>query len=164
MQTSYFRINSTYRLFSNGQCFLQTPRSLKQEALGETPHALLRYLVADVLDGRLSIDARQHQGAEMTERHILKVAERCLFSSPEQFLPKFADSRKVELAKPRLMKRLKKEVIQQESGIEGGIAPVDDFEIDQENIVTPAPACSWGCSRRARWRCGFARNPRSTSQ
>ncbi len=50
---------------------------------------------------------------------MLKVAERCFFSSPKQLLPEFADCRKVEPAEPRLVERLKKEVIQQECGIEG---------------------------------------------
>src|SRR5712692_8124256 len=51
----------------------QSARRFAEDSFGGLSDPPLRFLVADVLDGRLAVDARQHQAPEMPHGHGLEI-------------------------------------------------------------------------------------------
>src|SRR2546426_3723543 len=113
----------------------QAFRPLEKNALGHAPDLLLGFLVLDILDRRLAVNARQHQAAKVPHRHALEVAGCPLFEheSGEQRLPELAGGLDEELGDGRLMECLQEKVVQEKPGVEGRVAPVDHLEIDQRS-------------------------------
>src|SRR6266567_1666411 len=86
----------------------QAFRPLEKNALGHAPDLLLGFLVLDILDRRLAVDARQHQAAEVPHRHALEVVgcPRFKHESGEQRLPELTGGLDEEFGDRRLMERL----------------------------------------------------------
>ena len=125
------------------------PRGCRRAAAGSGSRATARtraaHLGVQIFDGRLAVDARQHQ------RRRDGPAWRCSQSASGGSRPRASRNSSgggaVTLPSRRPDDRFQCEMVQQKPHIESRIAEVDDFEIDGHDALRRRPGSSWGSNR-----------------
>src|SRR2546428_2109639 len=130
-----------YFSLNNRQSLIKGLRLFEEDLFGHRPDPILRGLILDIFDGRLSVDPRQHQRAEMSQSHAFEVPGRP--NPPHQCSPERARGIQAMPGQARLVEGLQEKVVQQETRIERRITPMDDLKIDQENVSVAHQHILW---------------------
>src|SRR2546422_303389 len=135
------RSSVCYFSLNNRQDFIKGLRLFEEDLFGHRPGPALRGFILNIFDGRLAVDPRQHQRAEMSHSHAFEVP-----GSPDpldQRSPERARGIQVMPGQTGLVEGLQEKVVQQETRIERRITPMDDLEIDQENVSVAHQHILW---------------------